>query len=461
MANEFDLIIVGAGPAGMSAAYTAAKNKAKVLLLDEQPYAGGQIFRNIESQVNGESIYGDEYETGKALINRLGTQGISLEFRASVWRIDEARNVLWSRDEVSHISTARHVLLTGGAQERPMLFPGWTLPGVMPVGAAQILMKSSGLLPRDAVLVGSGPLLYWVAVQLIRAGAPPKALVDTQTPAMYLKALKHLPQALPAMVTLLKGVRYLQEIRAAKIKRFSRSSDFAVTETDHNELCLSFKSKGFAQQITAPIILTHHGIIPATNLARSAGVKHEWNEQQQCIQPVVDGWGQTNISGLHIAGDSAGIGGAEVAQASGQLAALNILCLSSYISKLERDTASRKAFTKRRRAMSIRAFLDVAYTPLAELQLPSNETIVCRCEEVTAGEIRRSVEQGADGPRQVKTTVRAGMGPCQGRLCDPTVRTILASCQVPTSLPNARSPVKPVKLGELAALSNSTFHNHD
>jgi bacterioferritin-associated ferredoxin len=158
------------------------------------------------------------------------------------------------------------------------------------------------------------------------------------------------------------------------------------------------------------------------------------------------------VPGIHVAGDGAGIGGAEAARVAGRLAALDILHLSGRLSHADRDRKSAADRTILRRATAIRPFLDAAYAPLPGFLSPPDETVICRCEEVTAADIRRSLNEGASGPRQVKTAVRAGMGPCQGRMCDLTVRGILASSGVKPAMPRARSPIKPVKLGELAAL---------
>jgi len=162
------------------------------------------------------------------------------------------------------------------------------------------------------------------------------------------------------------------------------------------------------------------------------------------------------VQGVHVAGDGAGISGAEAAQAAGRLAALDILHLSGRLSLDARNAQAATDLTAFRRARAIRPFLDAAYAPLPEFLAPQGATIVCRCEEVTAADIRRAVVEGANGPRQVKTATRAGMGPCQGRMCDLTTRGILSACGADPAPPRARSPIKPVTLGELAALQEQT-----
>ncbi|UWQ85994.1 FAD/NAD(P)-dependent oxidoreductase [Leisingera caerulea] len=452
--RDADLIIIGAGPAGMAAAATASKGGARVLLLDEQPQAGGQIYRNVGVNNDTRSYLGAEYAAGRPLVDALDTAGITAEFGATVWHVEAGPRVLWSRDGVSHVCAARHVLLAGGAQERPVPFPGWTLPGVMPAGAAQILMKSAGLLPRDAVLAGSGPLLYLIAAQMIDAGAPPRTLVETQTAAMMLRSSRHLPRAFLAAPTLIKGLGLIRKIKAAGVARYTRASGFRAKATEDGNVAFSFTAKGRAHHLTTPLLLTHQGVVPATHMSRAAGVAHEWNDAQQAIQPKLDAWGQTDIPGIHVAGDGAGIGGAEAAQAAGRLAALDILHQMGLFDEVARDRKAAPDRAAHRSSIFIRPFLDAAYAPLPEFLAPKGDTIVCRCEEVTAADIRGSVKEGANGPRQVKTATRAGMGPCQGRMCDLTVRGILASCGTKPATPRARSPIKPVKLGELAALAS-------
>ncbi len=453
-----DLIVIGAGPAGMAAAATAAQGGLQVLLLDEQPRAGGQIFRDISANVHSRAYLGKDYFAGASLVQALDTPNISAEFGATVWRIESGSNagprIVWSRDGVSHISQSRHVLLAGGAQERPVPFPGWTLPGVMPAGAAQILMKSAGLLPRDAVLAGSGPLLYLIAAQMIDAGAPPKAVVETQTMGMTLRALPHLPRALLAAPTLVKGLGLMRKIAAAGVPRYSGASGFKAVATDDGEISFSFTAKGRALQLKTPLLLIHQGVVPATHMSRAAGIAHVWNEAQQAFQPTVDAWGRTDVPGLHVAGDGAGIGGADAAKAAGRLAAFDILHLCGHTTEDLRDQNAAGDLAALRRALALRPFLDAAYAPMPEFLSPPDETIICRCEEVTAADVRQSLIEGATGPRQVKTDTRAGMGPCQGRMCDLTVRGIMPSCGRTLAIPRARSPIKPVKLGELAALTS-------
>ncbi|MFP7674565.1 FAD-dependent oxidoreductase [Marivita sp. S0852] len=456
--TRFDLIVIGAGPAGMSAAAIAAEGGLRVLLLDEQPRAGGQIYRDVGQQRGATDWLGAEYGAGHRFVAALDHPGITAQFGATVWRVEQAGpRVIWSQAGVSHVATAPHVLLASGAQERPVPFPGWTVPGVMSVGAAQILMKSAGMMPKDAVLAGSGPLLYLVAAQMIDAGSPPKAVLETQTPGSMLRAVPYLPKALLGLPTLLKGLGLLRKIRAARVPRLTGVKQIRAEADAAGLLAIAYRHKGRDATLTAALLLVHQGVIPSTHMSRSVGIPHVWNPAQRAYQPVTDAWGGTAVAGLHVAGDGAGIGGAEAAAASGELAALNILY---HLGRITADARLQRASDARGRLArfrAIRPFLDAAYAPPTEILSPADDTIICRCESKTAGDLRQSLQEGATGYRQVKTSLRIGMGPCQGRMCDATVRGILSASGAgeaqPIAAPRARTPIKPVTLGELAALA--------
>lgn len=450
-----DLIVIGAGPAGMAAAATAARGGACVLILDEQARPGGQIYRDVGIASGERGWLGKDYVAGADLVNALDHPNIRLEPGVTVWRVDEGPRVAWSRDGRSHVSVAPRLLLAGGAQERPVPFPGWTLPGVMPAGAAQILMKGAGLLPRDAVLAGSGPLLYLIAVQLIDAGAPPVALVETQGRADLMRAARHLPRALADAGTLTKGIGLLRRLRAARIPRHPGARAFRAEAAGDGGIVFSFDVRGERRRIETPLLLTHQGVVPATHMSRAAGIAHRWDDAQSAFRPIVDDWGGTDIPGVHVAGDGGGIAGVEAARAAGRVAAFDILHRLGRLSEGTRDRTSTKDRRALARARAPRAFLDAAYAPPAEILSPPDETVVCRCEEVTAAGLRRAVDGGATGPRQVKTATRAGMGPCQGRMCELTVRGVLTARGHRPAAPRARTPIKPVALGELAALDPS------
>ncbi|MGR3759218.1 FAD/NAD(P)-dependent oxidoreductase [Roseobacteraceae bacterium NS-SX3] len=454
--QQSDLVIIGAGPAGMAGAATAVEAGLSVTLLDEQNRPGGQIYRDVERAAPRRGhILGTDYTAGAGLTQGLRDGRITYVPGATVWDIAEGFCISYTRDGAGAQVEGRRLLLATGALERPMPVPGWTLPGVMTAGAAQILLKQSGVLPREAVLAGAGPLLYLVAAQMVRAGTPPRALVETQAPAGLVSAAQHLGGALRGWRYLAKGLKMLAEIKRAGVPRYTGATQITITGPDRAE-AIRFRSRGRVHEVPCRTVLLHHGVVPNTQAARALGVTHRWNGSQHCFSPVVDAWGRVDVHGLFIAGDGAGIGGAMAAELAGRIAALKAAEELGVLTVGERDGRAAPLKRQLARETAVRPFLDAAYPPCSEALSPADETMVCRCEEVTAGEIRRYAKLGCLGPNQAKAFGRAGMGPCQGRYCGLTVTALLAAAngRTPdeTGYYRIRPPLKPVTLGELAGM---------
>ena len=457
-----DLIIIGAGPAGMSAARRAAELGISVLILDEQPVAGGQIYRNVDraSAVRSD-ILGKEYTHGLTLTKGLHHDNITLLKGAVVWQIEEGTRVAFTQNGTGALAVGKRILLATGALERPMPLSGWTLPGVMTAGAAQILFKQSGIACQGAVLVGSGPLLYLIATQMVRAGVPPLALIETQTTRDLLRSMRHLGGALRGWPYLVKGLRMLWELRRAGIPRHVGATGITI-EGDQAAQAISFYIGKSAHRIECDTVLLHHGVIPNTQAARSIDIPHLWDAAQNCFVPECDAWGRSAVATVFIAGDGAGIGGAKAAAFAGEIAALEIAHDLEGISRPDRDAAARKLRKHLAIECAARPFIDAAYPPYAGAIAPQDATIICRCEEVTAGDIRRFAGLGCLGPNQAKAFGRSGMGPCQGRYCGLSVSQILATANNisldDTGYYRIRPPLKPVTMGELAAMAASEIN---
>lgn len=452
--KTYDIAIIGAGPAGVSAAVEADRHGASVLLLDEQPRPGGQIYRNVQiATPRQKKVLGEDYTKGAALVSALAGSGAVHLAGVTVWQVTGNGRIAFSRNGQAEQVQARHVIVATGATERPVPVPGWTLPGVLTAGAAQILMKSGGLVADNAVLVGSGPLLYLVAAQMVTAGHAPKTLVETQTPADLRAALRHLKGALKGWRYLVKGLGLISQLKRAGVRRYTGARDIAISGTERAE-AVSFLQNGRHHRIEADTVLLHQGVVPNTQITRSLQLDHRYDDGQNCFVPVTDALGQTSNPMVSVAGDGAGIGGAIVAALSGRLSALGAVQHLGLIPKETLETVAAPLLKARTRERAIRPFLDRAYPPSPDILRPADKTIICRCEEVTAGDIRRYAALGCKGPNQAKAFGRSGMGPCQGRYCGLTVTEILASenglSQQETGAFRIRAPLKPVTLGELA-----------
>lgn len=457
MKYEADLVVIGAGPAGMAASRMAAEAGLSVVLLDDQPRAGGQIYRDVERTAHARGdILGGDYTKGLDLTKGLEHQGIQHVRGAVVWQIENPLRVAFTVDDVISLATGKRLLLATGALERPMPVRGWTLPGVMTAGAAQILLKQSGIIPENAVIAGSGPLVYLIAAQMCRAGIPPRALVETQSKRDLFCSFRHMFGALIGRHYLAKGLRLLAEIQRAGVPRYTGATGIAIEGSDRAE-GISFLSGGRCHELVSSTILLHHGVIPNTQAARSIDVPHRWNAQQQAFVPVCDEWGRTPRNEVFIAGDGAGIGGADAAAITGKLAALEIAVDLGTLSANQRNEKASRLKRALHVELAARPFIDRAYPPYAAALSPADDTIICRCEEVTAGDVRQFARLGCVGPNQAKAFGRQGMGPCQGRYCGPTVTALLAEAnsqtEDETGYYRIRPPIKPVTLGALAAFS--------
>lgn len=461
-----DLVVVGAGAAGLSAAAEAGKLGLDALVLDEQPEPGGQVYRSAERVAARRpadlSFLGADYGRGAALVD--AATGVDRRQQATVWQIgpagrDGAREVLWSEAGHAHRVMARAVLVASGAMERPVPVPGWTLPGVATVGAVQVALKQAAIYPAGRVVIaGSGPLPLLLAAQLAAARVPVAAILDTTPPGRLTAALPLLPAAaLGAPDTLRKGVALLRARDRSGVPLWRGVRDLrAQPGPDGGLATVRFRTAAGAEEtLAADLLALHEGVVPNPQLTRLVGAEHRWHAGQRCFHPVLDPWGETTAAGVFVAGDGGGILGARAAEESARLAVLAVACRQGLLVEAERDLRASAAQARLRGERALRRLLDVLYPAPDWIAAPPDDAVVCRCEEVTAAELR-SVAGHAAGPNQAKAYLRCGMGPCQGRLCGLTVTEMIARARstspAETGYYRIRAPIKPVTVDELASL---------
>jgi NADPH-dependent 2,4-dienoyl-CoA reductase/sulfur reductase-like enzyme len=433
-----DLLIVGAGPAGIAAALEASDHGLSVLLLDENSAHGGRIWQALERR-------GAKDADDKAALDaiaRLRASPVDARYGATVWAIEPDRQVYFSQNGKVAIAEPKTILLATGTTERPVPIPGWTLPGVMTVGAAQIALKTGGLLPDGRTwLAGQGPLLLLYANQVLDAGGRIAGVIDLSARGAGLRAAGRL--TLSSLFDVRKGLAWRQRLSRAGV-RWLRATGLRADGSAALS-GITFTADHGTQREPADTLLLHDGVIPSIQMSRAVGCAHEWSEAQHCWRPVTDEWGASSIPGILIAGDAAGIGGADAAFLSGRIAVLGLL---------GRQAEARDLQAKRRMRLGIRPFLDATFRPLG--LVPEEDTLVCRCEEITAAQIRAAARAGCQGMNQLKAYTRCGMGVCQGRTCGPVALDVLAASM---RIPHARIeplrtrfPIKPVKVGSLLDL---------
>lgn len=462
-----DLAVIGAGPAGLAAAACAAELGLDTILIDEQPAPGGQVYRDVEglaARPDDLERLGGGYRDGLALVRAFRASGADYRPGTAVWSIEagagEARVILGLRDNAgAEWLHARRAILATGAMERAVPLPGWTLPGVMTVGAAQTLLKASDLVPEQPVAIaGSGPLVLLYACQLLALGGRIAALLDTTPPGNRARALPGLPGLIRHIPALRQGLAWQRALKTAGVPVFKAVHGVRALGAETVEAA-EFVSAGRSRRIETRLLLLHEGVVPNHHPALAAGCETTWDPRGWCWRIDADPWGATSVEGLAVAGDCVRIEGAEAAPHSGTLAALDAARRLGRIDGAARNRQAARARRALARLAGLRRFLDAFYRPRAEVLAPSDpEVVVCRCEEVTVAELRAAVALGCQGPNQAKAFTRCGMGPCQGRLCGLTVAAVIAASRgrSPAEVGHhkVRPPLAPISLGDLAALDD-------
>jgi len=467
--REIELAIIGAGPAGICAAIEAAKSNVPVTVIDENLRPGGQIYRRLTDAfaVTDENKLGKDYVQGTKLITELEHYSSKIELieNAPVWGIFTDKEIAFLHEDKSEGLKARKLILAEGAYDRPMPFPGWTLPGVFAAGGTLRMVKIERVLPGERLLLaGTGPLQLVLATQLMQAGAEVISVLDA---ASSTGVWKYLPRFWGQWELLKDGVHYLWELRRGKIPYLmSHAIVEARGEQEVKEAVYARVDKdgkpipGTEKTVEVDAICIGYGLIPSTRLSRLCGCEHKYEPCLGAWVPCYNENMETSLPGVFVAGDGAGIAGALVAVEEGRLAAIEACQQLGYITQEEAQHRSLPIFRKLKGLRRFESALNEIFSIRRGLFTRiTDDTIVCRCEEITAGEIRRTIADvianGTIDICEIKRLTRAGMGNCQGRMCESTIAEMIS---IETKRPvvemgwlTPRPPVKPLPLGILAA----------
>jgi NADPH-dependent 2,4-dienoyl-CoA reductase/sulfur reductase-like enzyme len=456
-AHTHTVAIVGAGPAGMSAAITLAEAGVRPLVIDENPLPGGQIYRQPAVACPART----PVPAGSSLLRRFAENEPRLELLlgTSVWGLFAERRLAVVRDGRSQTIQAQHLILAPGAHEYLPPFPGWTLPGVMTPGAAQGLVKTMNVLPgKRALVAGTGPFLLVVADQLARAGVEVVGVVEM---ASRVDALRAVPALLARPGLVWQGMRLHLRLRRAGVPFYWKHVLFAAEGTDTVSRAVfapcdkdGRPDRSRARTVEVDTICAGYGFVPRIQLAQLAGCRLRFMEGLGGWVPEVDEEFQTSVDGVWTAGDGGGVSGALAAEHEGALAGLAI---AQRLGALDRRTFEARRRPLWRRLARLRRFaagLERAFRLRPGLiDLATPETLVCRCEELSRRAIEEGIASGGTDVRTLKVISRLGMGPCQGMMCWPAAARLIAAHTgagiEAVGPPSTRPPIVPVCLGDL------------
>lgn len=435
MTRDYDLIVLGGGPAGANAALQAADAGVGVLLVDDNPAVGGQVYRALPGAFRASAAQrkSPDHEAGERLRERIATSAVSMAREHSVWSVAPGYRVDAVGPDGPVSWSARHLVVAAGTTERVVPFPGWTTPGVIGLAAATVLLKSQQVLPgRRTVVAGCGPLLAAVAAGIVKHGGSVPALLDLNALADWARAAPALAGR-PALAW--RGSRWLSTVRRSgtvllyrhAIREIQREGEELVIETGPVDRD-GRPTGGRTRALRADAVAVGHGLTPATEITRLLGAEHRFDIHAGGWIPARDADLRASRPGLYVAGDGAGVTGAAAAELEGALAGL---AAAADLGALPGAEFRRRAAPLRRRLASAARFGEamarlMALKPAMVDSVPAQAT-VCRCEDISRAELEDAIGDGARDLNQLKAWTRCGMGPCQGRLCGETAATLLAA----------------------------------
>lgn len=444
-----NVVIVGAGPAGIRAAEVLAEAGLRPTLLDEGRRPGGQIYRQPPAGAErpAEKLYGTEAAKARAIHSVLDRLGDKVDYRpnALVWNCFQQQLNVLRGGEQSVVPYDRLIVATG-AFDRIIPFPGWTLPGVFTLGGAQIALKSQGVaIGKRVVFVGAGPLLPLVASQYLDAGADVAAVLDVTPFSTKIAALPKM-MALPNMVS--RGLSYLRAIRRRGVPMRYGVQGLQVLGDRNVEGLKWLDSGGRWHEIACDGVGASFGLKPEMQLADLAGCDFHFDEFTRQWLPVSNKGGRSSLKNVYFAGDCAAIGGADVAELTGRVAAYSVL---EDIGQAK-PSAVERLMSELARHAKFRRGIEEAYPfPRHLIDRMDDSLMVCRCEGVSVGELRANfVKSAAPEVNRLKAFTRVGMGRCQGRVCGAVAAEILARKSnkpiAEVGRLRGQHPVKPIPL---------------
>jgi NADPH-dependent 2,4-dienoyl-CoA reductase/sulfur reductase-like enzyme len=454
-----ELLVIGAGPGGLSAAIAARQAGAQVVVVDERSQAGGQYFKQLGVETARNRAADRQHREGAALIETARSLGVDIRSGVMVWGAFDPDGYAAVAEGRSYRFQPQATIVATGAYERGWPVPGWTLPGVMTTGAAQTLWRTARRLPGKRVLIaGNGPLNLQLAAELIEGGAEVVAVVEAaKRPGLpQLGALCAMAVASPGLVR--DGLRYHLRRRAGGAEMIHGMVVGSIDKAEHGlrvRLVAADASRHEHQEFEVDVVCLGYGFEPSNELLRVLGCGHDFDPARRHLVTRRDDRGRTDVATTYALGDCTGLGGARAALAEGTLVGL---CAAEDLGRqidamLTARRAEAASMLARHRHFQ-RALWSLYAAPGYSARLATPETLICRCEEITFGQVEAALAETMSEVGAVKRRTRLGMGRCQGRYCAPVLEALMAERmgaergEFTGFAP--RVPVKPVSIEELA-----------
>lgn len=459
--NKYNVIIVGSGLAGIVAANILADYGLEVLLFDENIHLGGQLLRRIPDRLGEYSPRLDKIKKiGFSFVEQIKQKKITVMNKTTLMGVYPPSEILveWNREK-TYVFNYDYLLLATGARERFLPFSGWTLPGVYSTGLLQVMMKSSGILPaRKMLIAGSGLFLIAAAYEYLKNGGHLLGIME-QTP--MLNKIKFFSHIFHQFSKFWEGARYLSLIYRSGVPIKYRRKVVAVRGENHVEEVVIGRVnrqgrliKGSEKTYTVDALAVGYGFVPNVEAAQLAGCKLEYRTEKGGWVVKVNDHLETNIEGILAAGEITGVGGGPKSLNEGRIAAYNILLRLGKEKESRLSKGLKKLYMERKHHLSFVKSFNSLYRlpPESLLELPE-DTVICRCENVTLKTILEAARMGCYNPNALKIATRCAMGKCQGRTCTPIIYDLLqAICQKEgeeIGTFTVRPPLKPISIKAL------------
>ncbi|MCY7295680.1 FAD/NAD(P)-dependent oxidoreductase [Alteromonas sp. a30] len=419
------VIIVGGGAAGISAAAQLAEFGISSKIIDEATKLGGVVYRGPLRHTE-ELPHLDEFyqKSQKSLQDKYhnNKDKIDVQLETSVIGPDGANGLILSDQKSLSSLNYDYLILSTGCHERSVPFPGWTLPGVMMMGGVQLQIKSGLVRPGEKMaLCGTGPLLPLIACQLHKAGVEVEGVYEASS---FTRLAKEAVALLNKPMLTLNGLSMMSYLKRNNVpfhygwgivKAEGKEAVEEITVAPYDKEWKADLSKARTAKLDS--IGIGYGFVARTQITQLLNLEHEYSYQSSYV-PRLSGNQRSSKDNVYVAGDTSGILGSDGAAFEGQIAALDIALRMGAIDAATHASRTNKARKGLQRVRNFRFGFDrFSERQLGMLDLPDDDTVICRCENVKKSQIDAAFERGVKDITSLKMATRAGLGDCQGKIC--------------------------------------------